>query len=81
MTMTEFKVLEPVEQDELVMDYGTHLINYYEGDTMCDVYKMYAFFVKFCYNINKQEKPSITALTGTDDFHLCEHQFFAFSGN
>lgn len=81
MTITEFRNLDKTEQDEEVQNCGIYLVNYREGDLMCDVYKLYEFFVRFCYNVNTHEHPKIMALTGTDDIHLYEQKVFPFSGN
>ncbi|MEJ7738644.1 MAG: hypothetical protein WKF97_14540 [Chitinophagaceae bacterium] len=81
MTQQQFELLNQTEQDEEVLNQGVYLINYDQGNIMCDVYKLYHFFVKFCYDLNENTDPKITAFTGTDDFHLYESKIFHFSGN
>ena len=81
MTKNEFEELNEIEQDEEVLNHGVYLINYDQGNLMCDVYKLHHFFVKFCYKLTENKTPIITAFTGTDDFHLYESQIFHFSGN
>jgi hypothetical protein len=70
MTIAEFNLLSEEEQDELVTDHGIYLLNYIQGDIMCDVYKVHNFFVKTCYNLISDEKPWIIYFSDDTDFNL-----------
>ena len=73
MTIDEFNRLNDIEQDEIVANSGTYLINYIQGDYMCDVYKVEHFFVKFCYDLTKNKEPLIAAFAGSENLHLYEN--------
>ena len=75
MTIEEFNNLTEIEQDEVVANSGTYLVNYVQGNYMCDVYKVDYFFVKFCYDLTKNEKPEIAAFIGTENLHLYENNY------
>jgi hypothetical protein len=75
MTTEEFNDLTHIEQDEIVANSGTYLVNYVQGDFMCDVYKVEHFFVKFCYDLSKNEKPEISAFAGSENLHLYENNY------
>jgi hypothetical protein len=70
MTLQQFRLLSKVEQDEHVTNHGIFLINYIDGDSMCDVYKLYEFYVKFCYDVNDDKDPEITIFASDKFFKL-----------
>lgn len=70
MTLDQFKLLTSPEQDEEVMNHGLFLINHIHGDTMCDVYRLYDFYVKFCYNVNNDDDPEIIVYSTDEHVHL-----------
>ena len=70
MTLDQFKLLSRPEQDEEVMNHSLFLTNYIEGDTMCDVYGLYDFHVKFCYNVNDDKDPEIIVYSTDEHVHL-----------
>lgn len=81
MDIEKFKVLCETEQDEMVQNYGIFLRNYIEGNNSCDIYKIFNFYVKFCYDITKSLKPSIIVLIHKDDFNLYENELLNSSLN
>ena len=70
MSIDEFKLLSDTERDEFVLDHGLFLINYLQGDIMCDVYRVNNFYVKFSYSISQDESPSIIAFTDGEHLRL-----------
>lgn len=58
MTIEKFQSLHEYEQEEIVFVKGVFLANYVIGDSICDVYQVYSFYVKFCYTLsfNSQAK-------------------------
>ena len=81
MTLNQFKILNETEQDGFVMKHGLYVINYIQGDFMCDVYKMNGFFVKFCYDLTSDKKPSINAFSDSINLTLYKYELPALSIN
>ena len=70
MKLENFKRLHEIEQDEIVTNSGTYLMNYVEGDYLYDVYKLYQFYVIFSYDLSENKNQSISAFLGSEHLHL-----------
>jgi len=70
MTIKQFQLFSDAEQDEIILNYGTYITSYMQGTTMSDVYKMDSFYVKFCYDITKDKKPTIIPFFDDNGFNL-----------
>ena len=60
MKIDQFLLLSEPEKEELVWEEGFFLATYDEGDIMCDVYRLFDFYVTFSYELHKNETTNIT---------------------
>lgn len=81
MNITEFKALPETEQDEEVADHGIFLFTYNHENDLWDVYKLFDFFVKFCYPVAGSGRPVISVITSKEGKYLYEFPIFIFSAN
>ncbi len=70
MTIEQFLLLNDGEKEEAVWNDGIFLVNYDEGDDMCDTYELFDFYVAFCYKLHLNEKAKITAHVYPDEMPL-----------
>ena len=69
MNLNQFKALDKVEQHAQVMNHGFLLMTYVRGDTMFETYRLFDFFVKFCYDLIDDKEPRIIGFISSD-FYL-----------
>ncbi|MEO5995295.1 MAG: hypothetical protein ABIN89_01275 [Chitinophagaceae bacterium] len=70
MQIEQFHLMNYVDKEESIWLDGIFLANYDEGNTMCDVYQLFNFYVAFCYELHRNEKASITAHILPDELPL-----------
>ncbi len=80
MTIDNFNNLSISEQENAVMAYGTHLLRYDQANRACQIYKLFDFFVKLCYESSNIEDHELISFSNYEDFHLYEHHAFALMG-
>lgn len=67
MQIEEFQFLSDTDKEEAVWNDGIFLVNYDEGNNMCDVYELFDFFVAYCYKLHVNLKAKITAHVYPDE--------------
>lgn len=67
MTIEQFNLLSNTQKENAISNNGIFLENYDEGNKQCDVYKLFEFYVAFCYEIGKNEPAQITTRASTDE--------------
>lgn len=73
MEIEEFELLSYQEKDELILDHGIFLINYDEGNDMCDAYELFDFYVAICYKLDEDLRIEIVSAINPDNLpHLSE---------
>ncbi|MEO5998165.1 MAG: hypothetical protein ABIN89_15580 [Chitinophagaceae bacterium] len=70
MTIEQFKLLNDSEKEQAVWRDGVFLSNYDEWNSMFEVYKLFNFYVSFCYQLDKNEMAEITAYVYLDELPL-----------
>ena len=70
LSKEEFRGLNRMEQDALITKYGVYVLNYLQGDFMCDLYKLNGFFVKLCYKLTDDKDPEIAVCDYDDGVKL-----------
>lgn len=61
MTIDKFELLNDIDKEQVIWDYGTFLNNYTDDKDICDAYELFNFFVSFCYELGRNEKAEISA--------------------
>ncbi|MEJ7768858.1 MAG: hypothetical protein WKF89_13670 [Chitinophagaceae bacterium] len=70
MLIAQFQLLNDDQKEQVVWDSAMFLGNYDEGNTICDAYELFDFYVAFCYYLDRQEKAVITAHIYADQLPL-----------
>ena len=70
MTIDQFNVLNDAEKEQAVWRDGIFLSNYDESNSMFEVYRLFDFFVSFCYQLDKNEMAKITAHAHSNELPL-----------
>ncbi len=61
MKLEEFQLLNDKDKEIVVWNNGVFLKNFNDGTYVCDVYKLFEFYIAFYYELHKLKRAKITA--------------------
>ncbi len=61
MKLEEFQLLNDKDKEIAVWNNGVFLKNFNDGTYVCDVYKLFEFYIAFYYELHKPKRAKITA--------------------
>ena len=61
MSIQDFQYLNDLAKEEAIWKYGDLLVNIGFGGDLCDVYKVFGFYVSICYEIKVPNRSTISS--------------------
>ncbi len=74
MDIRDYNKLNDTDKENLLWEHGIFLANFNDNDLICDVYKLFNFYISLCYVLHKNERAIIISALFPDDLPFIKRE-------